>query len=426
MSLSNQPRTPNSADQTPYPRIRKPLTEAAIRSAKPTGKAFKLYDVGGMFLLVTAAGAKLWRLKYRIHGVEKSISLGKYPDVSLATARKRRDEERRLIAERVDPSAMRREKRDASANTFELIGREWFERFKSKWTAGHAVTVLSRMDNNLFPFIGSKAIRDITAPDLLAVLRKIEARGAHETTRRVRQICGKVFRYAITTGRADRDPSADLRDALTPAVAVHRAAITDPKDAAELLRVLDTYDGTAIVCSALRLAPLVFVRPGELRKAEWTEIDLDAAQWTIPAWRMKMRQTLTVPLARQAVAILRDLHAVTGHGKYVFPSARSGARPMSDNAVLAAFRRSGISKEEMTGHGFRAMARTILDEVLGFRPDLIEHQLGHAVKDPNGRAYNRTTFLQERTQMMQVWADYLDSLKARSTTPESAPVQQFA
>ncbi|HEX3111557.1 MAG TPA: integrase arm-type DNA-binding domain-containing protein [Thermoanaerobaculia bacterium] len=404
-------RTPTSAEQQNNERKpRKPLTDRAIREAKPAAKPYKLYDERGLLLLVTPTG-KLWRLKYRINGVEKLLSLGKYPDTSLAAARKKRDKERELIAEGVDPSAVRREKRDASANTFELIAREWFDRFKGTWTPGHSETVESRMENNLFPFIGNKPIRDITAPELLSVLRKIESRGAYETTRRVRQICGKVFRYAITTGRADRDPSADLRDALTPTVPVHRAAITDPKAAGELLRVLDSYDGTAVVSAALRLAPLVFVRPGELRKAEWTEINLDAAQWTIPAWRMKMRQTLTVPLSRQAVAILRDLHAVTGHGKYVFPSGRTSARPMSDNAVLAAFRRSGITKDEMTGHGFRAMARTILDEVLKFRPDLIEHQLGHAVKDPNGRAYNRTSFLAERTEMMQVWADYLDQVK---------------
>jgi integrase len=317
-----------------------------------------------------------------------------------------------MIAAGIDPSAQRRSEREAAGATFEVVAREWFDKFKAQWTEKHQRDVLSRMEDNLFSFIGKKVIREITAPDVLAALRKVEARGAHETARRVRQICGQVFRYAIASGRADRDPSADLRGALAPVEVTHHAAVTDPKKVAGLLRVLDGYDGTIIVKSALRLAPLVFVRPGELRKAEWTEIDLEAAQWTIPAWRMKMRQSLTVPLSSQAAVILRELQRVTGDGKYVFPSARTRARPMSDNAVLAALRRSGIPGEEMTGHGFRAMARTILDEVLGFRVDIVEHQLGHAVKDPNGRAYNRTSFLPERVTMMQQWADYLDALKA--------------
>ena len=244
------------------------------------------------------------------------------------------------------------------------------------------------------------------------MLRRIEARGTNETTRRVRQIFGQVARYAIASGRADRDVSADLRGALAPVEVKHLPAITEPNEAAGLLRILDGYQGSIIVRSALRVAPLVFVRPGELRKAEWSEIDLDAATWTIPAWRMKMRQTLTVPLSRQSVAILRELYLVTGEGRYVFPSARSVERPMSDNAILAALRRSGVEKDVMTGHGFRAMARTILDEVLHLRVDLIEHQLGHAVKDPNGRAYNRTSYLGERVAMMQRWADYLDELKS--------------
>jgi integrase len=293
-----------------------------------------------------------------------------------------------------------------------LIAREWFAKFGVQWSASHAETVLSRLEQNIFPYVGRKVTREITAPEILDSLRRIERRGANETARRVRQICGQVFRYAIATGRADRDPSADLRGALAPVQVEHRAAVTDPKKAAGLLRALDGYDGTIVVQCALRLAPLVFLRPGELRKAEWSEIDLDRAEWTIPAWWMKMRTTLTVPLSHQAVAILGELKAVTGEGKYVFPSARSSSRPMSDNAVLAAMRRCGIPKEEMSGHGFRASARTILDEVLHFRVELIEHQLGHAVKDPNGRAYNRTSFLAERTEMMQRWSDYLDELKS--------------
>jgi integrase len=388
------------------------LTDAQIRKAKPAAKQTKLFDERGLFLLVVPTGGKLWRLKYRINGKEKLISLGAYPDVSAAAARDKRDEARKLIAAGVDPSAVRRAQREAVEAMFEPVAREWFNRFKVQWTPGHGADVLSRLEQNVFPSIGKKVVREITAPELLTVLRKIEARGAHETARRVRQICSQVFRYAIATSRAERDPSADLRGALTPVEVVHHAAITDPKEVSGLLRLLESYEGSIIVRCALRLAPLVFVRPGELRKAEWSEVDIDLAQWTIPAWRMKMRQTLTVPLSRQAVAILRELHPVTGEGRYVFPSARSAARPMSDNAILAALRRSGIEKDEMSGHGFRAMARTILDEVLHFRVDLIEHQLGHAVKDPNGRAYNRTSFLAERTKMMQDWADYLDGLKS--------------
>jgi integrase len=392
------------------------LSDATIRKAKPAQKPFKLFDERGLFLLVSPTGGKLWRFKYRINGKEKLISLGGYPDVSLADARERRDAARKRVAAGVDPSQERRAAKAATEDTFEAIAREWFEKFKPQWTEGHRRTVLSRMEDNLFPYIGSKPIRDIAAPEVLAALRRIEARKANETARRVRQICGQVFRYAVASGRAERDPSADLKGALAPVEVRNHAAITDPKKLGALLRVLDGYDGTLVVKCALRLAPLVFVRPGELRQAQWSEIDLDAAEWTIPGWRMKMGQTLTVPLARQAVAVLRELQPLTGSSKYVFPSGRGGARPMSNNAVLAALRRCGIEKEEMSGHGFRATARTILDEVLHERVDLIEHQLGHAVKDPNGRAYNRTAFLADRIAMMQRWADYLDLLKAPHTS----------
>jgi integrase len=389
-----------------------PLTDAKIKKTKAGEKPAKLFDERGLFLLVAPTGGKLWRLKYRIGGKEKLLGLGRYPDTSLKAARERREEARKLIAAGIDPSEQRRAEREAKGATFEVVAREWFEKFKSQWTASHNQTVISRMEQNLFPFLGGKVIREITAPEVLSALRRIESRGANETARRVRQIAAQVFRYAISTGRADRDPSADLRGALSPVKVEHRAAITDPAKAAGLLRILDAYDGTIVVKSALRLAPLVFVRPGELRKAEWSEISLDRAEWTIPSFRMKMRHSLTVPLSRQAVTILHEIQPVTGDGKYVFPCLRSASRSMSDNAILAALRRSGVTTEEMSGHGFRAMARTILDEVLGVRVDLIEHQLGHAVKDPNGRAYNRTSFLTERAEMMQEWADYLDQLKA--------------
>ena len=388
------------------------LTNTKVQKSKPCDKPRKLFDGNGLYLLIQPNGGRWWRFKYRFAGKERLLSFGTYPEVSLADARDKRNAARKLVAAGIDPSEQRRAEKEASGATFELVAREWFEKFKAQWVPTHAITVISRMERDLFPHIGNKVVREITAPNLLDALRRIERRGANETARRVRQICGQVFRYAIATGRADRDPSADLRGALAPVEVEHRAAITDPKKATGLLRALDSYEGTLIVKCALRLAPLTFVRPGELRGAEWTEIDLDRAEWTIPAWRMKMKQSLTVPLSRQAVAVLLELHPVTGEGKYVFPSARSAARPMSDNAILAALRRSGIDKEEMSGHGFRAMARTILDEVLHFRVDLIEHQLAHAVKDPNGRAYNRTAFLAERTKMMQDWADYLDGLKS--------------
>jgi integrase len=396
------------------------LTDTAIRKAKRAEKPKKLFDERGLFLLISPTGGKLWRFKYRFAGKEKLIGLGAYPDVSLADARGRRDEARKRVAAGVDPSEERRASRVATCETFELVAREWFDKFKSQWTEGHRRTIIGRMEDNLFPFIGSKAVRDLTAPDVLTALRRIEARGANETARRVRQICGQVFRYAVATGRALRDPSADLKGALAPVEVRNHAAITDPKKLGPLLRVLDGYDGTLIVKCALRLAPLVFVRPGELRHAQWSEIDLENGEWTIPAWRMKMKQTLTVPLAAQAISIMRELQPLTGHGKYVFPSGRGGSRPMSNNAVLAGLRRSGIEKDEMSGHGFRATARTILDEVLHERVDLIEHQLGHAVKDPNGRAYNRTAFLKDRKAMMQRWANYLDSLKATDAHAHSA------
>jgi integrase len=389
-----------------------PLTDAAIRKAKRPAKQVKMSDERGLYLLLTAAGGKLWRLKYRHGGKEKLLALGAYPDVSLHAAREKREAARRLLAAGTDPSDQKRAEREAAGATFEIVAREWFEKFSSSWSASHRITIISRLEQNVFPRLGSKVIREITASELLSVLRRIESRGANETARRVRQICSQVFRYAIASDKAERDPSADLRGALAPAETHHHAAITEPEEAAGLLRVLDDYDGTIIVRCALRLAPLVFVRPGELRKAEWSEINLDDARWIIPSWRMKMKQSLIVPLSRQAVAILRELHPVTGDGRYVFPSARSAQRPMSDNAILAALRRSGIAKDEMSGHGFRALARTILDEVLQVRVDLIEHQLGHAVKDPNGRAYNRTSHIAERVTMMQQWADYLDALKA--------------
>ena len=391
-----------------------PLTDTAIRNAKPGEKPAKIFDERGLFLLVTPTGGKWWRLRYKFDGKEKLLSLGTYPDTSLKDARTRRDDARKLLADGVDPGENRKAVKAArqvrAANSFEVVAREWYAKQAPNWAEHHGDRIIRRFERDIFPWIGGRPIADVTAPELLAAVQRIENRGALETAHRALGNCGQVFRYAVATGRALRDPSGDLRGALPPVKGEHFAAVTEPKQAAELLRTLDGYQGTLTVACALRLAPLVFVRPGELRAAEWADIDLDAAEWRYHV--TKTDSDHIVPLATQAVAILRELHALTGNGRFVFPGARSNGRPMSDNAILAAMRRMGIGKDEMSGHGFRAMARTILDEVMGFRPDFIEHQLAHAVKDPNGRAYNRTAHLGERRKMMQAWADYLDKLKA--------------
>jgi len=391
-----------------------PLSDAKVRSAKPSTKAVKLFDERGLYLEVSPSGGKWWRLKYRFDGKEKRLSLGVYPDVGLKDARARRDSARRLLSEGVDPSANRKAQRSTSsehaANSFEVIAREWFERYSPNWVPSHASRIIRRLERDIFPWIGKAAVADLTPPQVLEVVRRIEDRGALETAHRALQNCGQVFRFAVATGRAERDATADVRGALPPVKAGHFSAVTDPAQVAEMLRVLDSYRGTVTVRCALRLAPLVFVRPGELRHAQWSDIDLEDAEWHYTV--TKTNTPHIVPLSRQAVDALSELEPLTGDGRYVFPSARSADRPMSDNAILAAMRRMGIEKSQMTGHGFRAMARTILDEVLGFRPDYIEHQLAHTVRDPNGRAYNRTAHLAERRKMMQAWADYLDELKA--------------
>jgi len=394
------------------------LTDTKIRSIKPSEKSVKLFDGDGLFLLVTPQGGKLWRLKYRHGGKEKLLSLGKYPGTGLADARKKREEARKLLENDIDPGAVKKAQKQAQTEeteTFEVIAREWHAKFSSSWAATHAAGIMGRLERDLFPWIGSRPVSEITPPELLAVIRRAESRGTLETAHRIRTIAGQVFRYAVATGRAERDPAADLKGALPPKNAKHHAAIIDPKEVGALLRAIDGYTGHFVVKCALRLAPLVFVRPGELRHAEWAEIDLNEMIWNIPAKKMKMNEPHLVPLSRQAVGILRELQPLTGSGRYVFPSGRTFARPMSNNAVNAALRRMGYGKEEMTGHGFRAMARTILDEVLQVRPDFIEHQLAHAVRDPNGRAYNRTAHLEARKKMMQTWADYLDGLKAGAT-----------
>jgi len=391
------------------------LTDVQVRNAKPQAKDAKLFDGGGLFLLITPTGGKLWHFKYRFDGKEKKLSFGAYPEITLAEAREKREAARKQLANGMDPGEVRKAQKAAkietAANTFESVTREWHERFKTQWSKAHSERILKRLELDIFPWIGARPIGEIKPPEMLSVLRRVEARTL-ETAHRLKIACGQVFRYAVATGRAERDPVADLRGALPPVKNKHFAAPTDPKEVAPLLRAIDEYDGSFVVKCAMRLAPLVFVRPGELRKAEWSEIDLDAAEWNIPGQRMKMKEAHLVPLARQAVEILRELKLLTGHSRYLFPCQRSPLRCMSDNAVNAALRRMGFEKTEIVGHGFRAMARTLLDEVLHVRPDFIEHQLAHAVRDPLGRAYNRTSHLAERKKMMQQWADYLDKLKS--------------
>jgi integrase len=398
------------------------LTALKISNIKAhTEKIQRAFDGRGLYLEIAPSGGKWWRLKYRIGGKEKRISLGVYTavgsktvDVSLEAARKAAEDARQLVRDGVDPSQNRKAEKlraaHESENTFEAVAREWHGKQSTAWVPAHAERVLRRFEHYIFPNLGQRPIAEIEAPELLSALRVIEARGKDTTTHLARQYVGMVFRYGIATGRCKRNPAADLRGALTPAKKGNFAAVTEPQQLAKILRAMDAYDGTLPVRCALRLAPLLVVRPGELRKAQWKDIDLDKAEWRFVA--SKTNPNHLVPLSKQAVAILLEVRMLTGAGCFVFPSARSAKRPMSDAAVLAAMRRMEIPADEMTGHGFRATFRTIGAELLKFRADLMEHQLAHAVKDANGTAYNRTSFLLERRRMMQRWADYLDSLKA--------------
>lgn len=391
------------------------LTETAIRNAKAPEKPAKLFDGGGLYLLVNPQGSRLWRLKYRIHGKEKLLAVGSYPDVSLKRAREKRDEARKLLADGIDPSSQRKADKLAHADTFEKIAAEWLDLQRKRLVPVSIAKAEWLFKELLNPFLGSKPITTITAADILAVLRKVESRGKHDTAHRMRQRCSQIFRFAVATGRADRDPTADLRGALAPIVIQHRAAITEPQKIGGLLRAIDGYQGEPTVAAALKLSPLLFVRPGELRGAQWAEFDLRGKhpEWRIPAERMKMREPHIVPLSAQAVAILSELQILTGDGKYLFPSLRTTTRFISENTVNAALRRLGYSKEEMTGHGFRSMASTCLNEQ-GWHPDLIELQLAHAERNKVRAAYNRAERLVERRKMMQSWATYLDGLKAGS------------
>jgi integrase len=392
------------------------LSDTAIRRAKPGKKARKLNDGAGLFLLLNPAGSRWWRFRYRFDGKEKTLSMGTYPAVGLREARKRRDTARERIAAGVDPGEVRKKAKakraSRAANTFEAVAREWMEKKAAGWVPTYASKVKLRLENDVFPWIGACPIEKVRKADMVALLERIEQRGAIETAYRILRYCRQIFSYADATRDVTNDPTRNLYKGLTARKPKAYAAITEPGKAAELMRAIDGYQGAFVTKCALQLLPLVFVRSGELRGAEWPEFDLDAAEWRIPAERMKMGAEHLVPLSRQAVSILLDLYAVTGSGRYVFPGVRTASRPMSENTVNAALRRMGFDKDTMTGHGFRAMARTMLDEVLHERPDFIEHQLAHAVRDPNGRAYNRTTHLPERRRMMQAWADYLDGLKA--------------
>ncbi|HTW37557.1 MAG TPA: integrase arm-type DNA-binding domain-containing protein [Steroidobacteraceae bacterium] len=384
------------------------LTETRIRAVKPREKPYKLPDGRGLYLLVSPTGGRLWRLRYRYAGRESMLGLGAYPEVTLKAARERANDARKQLADGSDPAAVKRAERTAQADTFRAVALEWLG--KQRFAAATREKTDWTFTELLFPFIGGKSVRQLTAPDILGVLRRLEARGKHETAHRTRQRVSQVMRYAISTGRAESDPTRDLRGALTPVVQRSHAAITDPVRVGELLRAIDGYIGDPATRAALKLAPLVFVRPGELRAAEWCEFNLEGAEWRIPAERMKMGEQHIVPLSRQALSILEQLRPITGHGRYLFPSLRTRERPISENTLGAALRRLGYSKDEMTAHGFRSTASTLLNEQ-GFAPDVIELQLAHAERNKVRAAYNRAQRLEERRRMMQAWADYLEGLK---------------
>ena len=390
------------------------LTDRGILNLKANGKQHKHFDGGGLHLVVYPTGGKAWRLSYRFQGKEKLLSIGPYPAVSLKAARVRREDAKSLLLQGIDPAEEKKQKKKAAQevafNTFANIAREWHDKFKGRWTEKNGKAILGRLERDILPVIGEAPIKEVKAVDLLAMARRIEARGALYYAHRAVQYCGMVFRYAIATGRAEHDVTADLRGALATPRTKHYATITEPRKVGQLLRTIDGYDGYFIVGCALKLAPLVFVRPGELRCAYWTEFDLDKAEWRIPAERMKMREQHIVPLARQTLEILRSLHSVNGHGTLLFPSVRSTERPISDNTVNAALRRLGYSTDEITGHGFRSMASTLLNEQ-GWNRDAIERQLAHAERNSIRAAYNFAEFLPERRKMMQAWADYLDELR---------------
>jgi len=395
------------------------LTVAKVKALKPKAKIYRVTDGGGLYLEVHPNGSKYWRQKYRYAGKEKRLAHGVYGSgggqISLAEARTKASDAKQLLADDRDPGEVKKLtkliQQDISENGFEAVALEWFEKYCASWADSHGKRVLAGLENNIFPWLGNRPCNEINPPELLAVLRRIEARGALETAHRIKQICGQVFRYAIATGRAERDPSQDLKGALPPYQKKHFPTIIEPKKIGELMRAIHGYDGHFVTISALRLAPLVFVRPGELRHAEWSEINFDEAEWRIPAHKMKKKRIHIVPLSRQAILTLENIRPLTGSGKYVFPSVRSNQRPMSDNTLTAALRRMGYPKEEFVPHSFRSMASTILNEH-GWNSDYIEKQLAHVESNKIRGAYNHAEYLPERREMMQEWADYLDKLKA--------------
>lgn len=391
------------------------LTDVKCRNAKPGQKPVKLSDEKGLFLLVAPAGGKWWRLRYRYQGAEKMLSLGTYPEISLADARERRDGARKLLAQGIDPSAARKAEKAgevALAETFEIVAREWHERFKTTWTAGHADRILTSLEKDAFPWIGSRPINELTPPEVLAVARRVESRGALESAHRLVGNIGMACRFAVATGRAESDPTASLKGALPPAKSTRMPALTQPWDVGGLLRSIDAYAGSFVVKAALRLLPHVVCRPGELRFAEWREFDLDDERptWNIPPERMKMRRRHVVPLSKQAVAILKELHPLTGDGKLLFPSERTRKRPISENTLNAALRRMGYTKDQMVSHGWRAIFSTTMNE-MGWPSDAIERQLAHAEKSKVRGAYDRSQHLAKRREMLEFWSNYLDRLR---------------
>lgn len=392
------------------------LTHTSCVQAKTQAKQQKLFDGGGLYLLVQADGYKYWRMAYRFASKEKTLACGAFPEVSLKEAREKRDKARKLIAEGIDPAQQKRHEKltrsAAAENTFEAIALEWLEHVSGKLSADTVIRNRSLLKNNLFPWLGKYPIADMTAMDLLAALKRVEEKGIIDTAHRLKQMSGQILRYAVVTGRATRDISQDLKGALKQPKEKHFAAITEPREVGQLLLAIDGFAGTTVVKAALQISPLLFQRPGEIRNMKWVELNFDTAEWryTVP----KTDTLHIVPLSHQAIVILKSLQPLTERSEYVFPGARGASRPLSENAVRVALRTLGYTNEQMTPHGFRAMARTILDEVLGYRVDWIEHQLAHSVIDANGRAYNRTAHLDGRKDMMQGWADYLDKLRGEA------------
>jgi integrase len=407
----------------------KPLTDTEVRNAKPKEKMFKLFDAGGggLYLEVSPSGGKLWRFKYRFDGKQKLLALGKYPEITLSDARERRDNARKLLANDSDPGAVKKAQKAASlersANTFRAVAERWLESWKTGVTDKTARNAQRRLEMHIYPLLGECPIADIDAPRILDVLRVLEARGIHETIKQSRQAIGMILRYAVTRKLMASNPIHDIKGECKPVPTKHHPALTKPSEVAELMRRIDGYTGHLETSAALKLLPLVFVRPGELRAMKWTDVDLDQAEWRFTASKTKTERL--VPLARQAVAILRELHSITGDNKYglVFPGTKWGL-PISEATLNRALQTLGYStKEEMTGHGFRALARTLLAEELEFDPLILEHQLGHRVPDTLGEAYSRTRYLPQRKAMMQQWADYLDKLKAGA---EIIPIRRNA